>query len=118
MITFSIVKCSKANIAEPAGVSPLLARFRRAFTPLFHRLDELMEEVAGVGEGRVEGLLTCLWEALTREVRELREAQEAGEDWAEEGALHMHRVVREIGLRMMEKAYRGQEARRGLGSEE
>ena len=112
-----MVKCSKANIAEPAGVFPLLARFRRAFTPLFHRLDELMEEVAGE-EGRVEGLLTCLWEALTREVRELREAQEAGEDWAEEGALHIHRVVREIGLRMMEKAYRGQGARQGLGSEE
>ena len=76
-----------------------------------------MEEVAE-DEGRVEGLLTCLWEALTREVRELREAQEAGEDWAEEGALHIHRVVREIGLRMMEKAYRGQEAGQGLGSEE
>ena len=40
-------------------------------------------------------------------MRELRVAQQAGEDWAEEGGMHIFRVVREVGKRMMEKAYMG-----------
>ena len=48
-------------------------------------------------------MLTALWEVLTEEVRDLRQAQ--GEDWAQEGAMYLVAVIRAIGQRMMEKAY-------------
>ena len=66
------------------------------------------------------GLLTALWEGLAREVRDLRQAE--GEEWAQEGAMHLYRVIREVGKRMMEKAYMGEPVQQGqgggLGSEE
>ena len=79
-------------------------------------------------------------------MRELRVAQQAGEDWAEEGGTHIFKVdnsfldrngarlyiyllnelfnliqvVKEVGKRMMEKAYMGEPARqsRSLSNEE
>jgi len=87
------------------GLALMTARFRRPFTAVFHRLDEIVE---GVEEGEErDAVLSAIWRSLTQEVRELRVAQHAGEDWAEEGGMHIFKVVREVGKRMMEKAYMG-----------
>ena len=79
-------------------------------------------------------------------MRELRVAQQAGEDWAEEGGMHIFKVVnsclywygalkcifvelnvlnifkvvKEVGKRMMEKAYMGEPSRQSgsLSNEE
>ena len=81
-----------------------------------------------------------------KEVRELRVAQQAGEDWAEEGGMHIFKVVnsflywygtlkcrfvelnlfnifkvvKEVGKMMMENAYMGEPSSRGraLSNEE
>ena len=36
---------------------------------------------------------TRTWRTFFKEVRELRVAQQAGEDWAEEGGMHIFKVV-------------------------
>ena len=84
--------------------------------------------------------------SIFKEVRELRVAQQAGEDWAEEGGMHIFKVVnsflhwcgalkcifvevkvlnifkvvKEVGKMMMEKAYMGEPSsqRRALSNEE
>jgi len=87
------------------GLALMTARFRRPFAAVFHRLDDLVE---GVEEGEErDAVLSAIWRSLTQEVRELRVAQQAGEDWAEEGGMHIFKVVREVGKRLMEKAYMG-----------
>ena len=97
----------------------MTARFRRPFTFVFRHLDEVMARVTG-DDGLRHGRLTALWEGLAREVRDLRLRQADGEEWAQEGAMHLYRVIREVGRRMMEKAYMGDplQQEEELGSEE
>ena len=94
--------CFKPLTIALIGLAVMTARFRRTFTVFFHQLDEVMELVSGNLTQR-RSMLTALWEGLTGEVRDLRLAQ--GEDWAQEGAMHLVAVIRAIGQRMMEKAY-------------
>ena len=102
--THACTNCFKPLSTAFIGLAVMTARFRRGFTSLFHRLDEVLEQVSwDVGLRR--SLLTALWEGLAGEVRDLR--QSVGEDWVQEGAMHLCRVVRAVGERMMEKAYLG-----------
>ena len=94
--------CFKPTVTALIGLAVMTARFRRSFTVFFHQLDSVMELVSG-NLPQKRTLLTALWEGLTTEVRDLRQAQ--GEDWAQEGATHLVAVVRTVGQRMMEKAY-------------
>jgi len=87
----------------------MTARFRHPFISLFHRLDEVVE--CAEEEQERDAVFTAIWRSLTQEVRELRVAQQAGEDWAEEGGMHIFKVVKEVGKRMMEKAYMGEPSR-------
>ena len=59
------------------------------------------------------GLLTALWEGLAEEVRDTRQAQAEGEEWAQEGLRHLKMVITEVGKRMMEKAYMGNPVQEG-----
>ena len=99
------------------GLAVMNLRFQFNFTVVFRLLDEVMAGVAGDDRLR-HGLLTALWKWLAREVSHMRQAE--GEEWAEEGARHLYRVIREVGRRMMEKAYMGDPVQQGegLGSEE
>lgn len=80
-------RCFKPLAVAFTGLALMTARFRRDFRPLLQRLDEVLEEAEGEVPRR--GLLTALWDELLGEVTELRAAQ--GEEWAEEGAMHVHR---------------------------
>ena len=106
------VTCFKPVATALTGLAVMTARFRRPFTAVFRHLDEVMAGVAGDDRLR-HGLLTALWEGLAREVRDLRQAE--GEEWAVEGARHLYRVIREVGRRMMEKAYMGYPVQQGEG---
>ena len=53
------------------------------------RTERATEPQPAAGEAPRRGLLTALWDELLGEVTELRAAQ--GEEWAEEGAMHVHR---------------------------
>jgi len=111
--------CSADEVAHAfTGLALMTARFRRPFISLFHRLDEVVE--CAEEEQERDALFTAIWRSLTQEVRELRVAQQAGEDWAEEDGMHIFKVVKEVGKRMMEKAYMGEPARqsRSLSNEE
>merc|ERR1719282_2125412 len=102
--------CSADEVAHAfTGLALMTARFRRPFISLFHRLDEVVE--CAEEEQESDAVFTAIWRSLTQEVRELRVAQQAGEDWAEEGGMHIFKVVKEVGKRMMEKAYMGEPSR-------
>ena len=77
-------------------------RFRRSLEPVFGHIDKV---VSVVSEGNRAALYSSVWEKLAREAVELQELADDGEDWAEEGVKVVYRAIRQLGLRMCEKAY-------------